>query len=455
MPRYIPVLGLTFICLFARGAHGADLATRLDALEQALQSQARTIEEQQKTINALKEELERQRINMTQQPPAQTAPDRTARDEHAPDVRSGGFFGGNILTNPYISAIVNTYGYSSNLSTTQLQSQGISGFTTQGLPSQRGFNFESMELSIFAPVDPYFNLYTNIPITGSGAGVEEAYAVTTDLPEGFQVKLGKFKSNFSRLNAQHPHAWDFFDVALPYRAFLGTEGLGGDTGVQITWLPSWPVYTQFGLEAFQGQNDLLFGSRATSGPHAFTFFARNSFDTTDNSTLLFGPYVLFGKTQNSNIIADGPVTGNSVLAGLEAVWKWKPESTRGLTLQSEYLFLSQDGTVTTGPETGGYESLRRRQDGLYAQGIYQADRWRFGGRFGILDLFADTFKQAGVRQDYARPWQVTASAEFNPSEFTRIRLQYNHDRTGPGGSVNNALILQFLFGIGAHAAHAF
>jgi hypothetical protein len=89
---------------------------------------------------------------------------------------------------------------------------------------------DGAELFIFAPVDPYFNLYVNLPFSDQGAVLEEAFAVTTALPEGLQVKLGKFKSNFSRINAQHPHAWDFFDLALPYRAFLGNEGTGGRRG---------------------------------------------------------------------------------------------------------------------------------------------------------------------------------------------------------------------------------
>ena len=73
---------------------------------------------------------------------------------------------------------------------------------------RNNFNVDAAELLIFAPVDPYFNLYVNIPVTSDGAYLEEAYFVTTSLPEGLQVKGGRFKSNASRYNAQHPHAWD-------------------------------------------------------------------------------------------------------------------------------------------------------------------------------------------------------------------------------------------------------
>ena len=46
-------------------------------------------------------------------------------------------------------------------------------------------------------------------------------------------------------------------------------------------------------------------------------------------------------------------------------------------------------------------------------------------------------------------------AEYNPTEFTRIRLQYNHDESARNGQSNDEVFLQFIFGIGAHAAHPF
>jgi hypothetical protein len=74
------------------------------------------------------------------------------------------------------------------------------------LNEKRGFNLNYAELYLYAPVDPYFDLYATIPFSEDGAEVEEAYAVTRGLPFGFQFKVGKFRSSFGRLNAQHPHA---------------------------------------------------------------------------------------------------------------------------------------------------------------------------------------------------------------------------------------------------------
>ena len=126
-----------------------------------------------------------------------------------------------------------------------------------------------------------------------------------------------------------------------------------------------------------------------------------------------------------------------------------------VTLQSEYLYLVQNGNLLD-YATPYVESLRRRQDGFYIQAMYQWYRWRFGTRYDMLSLFSDNFSVASVRQDLGgTPWRATASIEFNPSEFSRIRLQYTHDRSNPDGRDNNEWWLQFIFGIGAHAAHSF
>jgi hypothetical protein len=299
------------------------------------------------------------------------------------------------------------------------------------------------------------NFYANLPVTENGITIEEAYVVTTALPEGWQVKGGKFKSNISRLDSQHPHAWDFWDIALPYRAFLGNEGLGGEKGVQLTYLPALPIYTLFGAEVLQGENALLFGRGAEESPHAFTFFVKSSADTSDYSTLYFGPSVLFGKTDNTNVLPNTEIKGNSALYCLEGVWKWKPTARKALTIQSEYLLLTQSGTATE-TTTGVVDPFKRRQDGFYIQGIYRINRWGIGARYDTLNVFSDTFKQADVQKDYGKPWRETASLEYNPSEFTRIRLQLSHDRSDiTTQRTNDEAILQFNFTVGAHPAHTF
>jgi hypothetical protein len=441
----VPLFGSFPVAAFAE-----DQNERLNRLEESMKNQQQTIEQQQKTIDTLKAEAV-QKGNQYSSQPEQPATERKA----------SGLFGGSMFTNPNISLVLDTFYYGSNLTNDELAHRSIRGFATEPLDQRKGFNVDSAELFIFSPIDPYLNLYVNLPVSEEGIEIEEAYVVTTALPEGWQIKGGKFKSNISRLDAQHPHAWDFWDIALPYRAFLGNEGLGGEKGVQVTYLPALSFYMLIGAEILQGENDRLFGASAEEEPHAFSFFVKASVDTSDDSTLYFGPSVLFGKTKNENIVPGAEVRGDSALYGMEAVWKWKPTSKQALTIQGEYLLLDQSGDVTTtDPAPGDVTSdkLRRKQDGYYIQGIYRFYRWGIGARYDALSPFLSTFKIADQQREDVRetPWRTTASFEYNPSEFTRIRLQLSHDKSDTlTGRTNDEAILQFNFSVGAHPAHSF
>lgn len=432
-----------FICIFSTGAFGADLAQRLDALEKKVQEQQNTIDAQQKVIEQLRHEIDTQPMHGQ----------HAGEEDHAEAEHGGSSFDETLSKKLNISLILDTYAYVSNLNDRELERRSIPGFTTTGLEQREGFNLRAAELILFAHASPYFTLYANLPATEDGIEVEEAYAATTSLPKGLGIKVGKFKSNFSRINSQHPHMWEFFDIPLPYRAFLGDEGLGGEKGMQVTWLPSLPIHGTVGVELLQGENELLFGADARSGPHALSVFAKSTVAPTEHSLLHGGPSLLIGKTRNANVTEGAEVEGTSTLAGMEFAWKWEPAHQEYLILRSEYLYLIQNGSLI-GDEFR--DELRRRQDGFYFQGICQRGVWRYGVRYDLLGFFADRFRRGGLREEFgATPWRATGLVEYGLSEMARIRLQYNHDRSGRHGRNNEEGILQFIFGIGAHTPHTF
>ena len=277
--------------------------------------------------------------------------------------------------------------------------------------------------------------------------------MTTSLPAGLQFKGGKFKSGFGRFNAFHPHAWDFVDAPLPYKLFFGGVGEGLiEKGAQLTYLPNLPIYTILGVEVLQGDNDTLFGS--DGGPHAYTGFVKSSLDFGASHSILFGGSVVGGKTNTTSFAPNTVLQGNSVLYGLEFTYKWRPSRWRSLILTSEYLFRRQTGNLTD-TLTSTIDSLRRNQDGFYVQALYQINRWRIGGRFDRMAIFEDEVVRAGEKTNYyGQPYRLTGAIEFNPTEFSRIRLQYNYDKSDPN-KLNQEIFLQFLIAVGAHGAHAY
>ena len=54
----------------------------------------------------------------------------------------------------------------------------------------------------------------------------------------------------------------------------------------------------------------------------------------------------------------------------------------------------------------------------------------------------------------ASPSRVSAMFDWNPSEFSRLRLQYAWDQARARGR-DQQLMLQYLYSIGAHGAHKF
>ncbi len=461
------IILFTSLCLLGTSAFAETLEDRIKQLEEDIRKQQEMLKNQQKILDQLKEQSNQ--AKPADQPPPPAPPGRDYRLED----RSKGIYVQSAspltpysltkqadtpgLLNPAISVILDTEYYHSSLSKDELQSLSTPGFigNPQPPPFNEGFNLREAELAFFAPVDPYFNLYATLPVTENGIELEEAYFVTTSLPAGLQVKGGKFKSGFGRFNATHPHAWDFVDAPLPYKLFFGGDGEGLiEKGAQLTYLPSLPIYTILGAEVLQGDNDTLFGPDAGSGPHAYTGFIKSSLDIGGSHSILFGGSVVGGKTKTASFAPDTQFEGDTVLYGLEFTYKWKPSRWRSFIVQSEYLYRHQTGDLTDSV-TSTTNSLKRNQDGFYVQALYQIDRWRIGARFDRMAIFKDEVLLAGEKQNYSgQPYRATGALEFNPTEFSRIRLQYNYDKSDPNKE-NQEIFLQFLLAIGAHGAHAY
>jgi hypothetical protein len=456
-----PVFALVF---FASPVLAQTLDERIKKLEDTIQKQQEVLKEQQKTLEDLKGQSKQAKA--VEPPPAAPAPPR----DYRLDDKSRGIYVPSAsplspysvtkqsatpgLMNPAISVILDTEYYHSTLSKEELQSRSTPGFIgPQEPPFDEGFNLRAAELWFFAPVDPYFNLYATLPADESGIEVEEAYFVTTSLPAGLQVKGGKFKSGFGRFNAFHPHAWDFVDAPMVYRLFFGGDGEGLiEKGAQFTYLPDLPIYTILGAEVLQGENDTLFGP--DGGPRAYTGFLKSSLDFGASHSILFGGSVVGGKTDTASFAPDTRLKGHSVLYGLEFTYKWRPSRWQSFILTSEYLYRHQKGDLTDAVALTT-DSLKRNQDGFYIQALYQINRWRIGARFDRMAVFEDEVIRAGDKVNYSgQPYRWTGALEFNPTEFSRIRLQYNYDKSDPN-KVNQEIFLQFLIAVGAHGAHAY
>jgi hypothetical protein len=188
------------------------------------------------------------------------------------------------------------------------------------------------EFSFLAYVDPYaradfyasFHTEGEDPFTGPDseaaasseyqAHLEEAYLTTLSLPYGLQVKAGKFRLNFGRINQLHPHALNYTDVPRMYVNFLGEEGLT-DGGIALNWLvPNSLFYQELNFESTSGALE----SPSFEGGSKDLLYAghlKNFFDLNPNTTLELG----FSGVHGSNNAAGNKTTIGA--ADLTLIWK--------------------------------------------------------------------------------------------------------------------------------------
>ena len=334
-------------------------------------------------------------------------------------------------------------------------------------PGSRGFSLAESELGFSANIDPWLRGVATIALgSDNSVSVEEAFVQTTSLNRGLTLKAGRFYSGIGYLNAQHVHTWDFADNPLAYQAFLG--GQYGDDGVQLKWLAPTDRYIELGLELGRGRG--FPGSdtgRNSAGMTALT--AHTGGDIGDSQNWQVGLSRLSTKANEQNVSAvnatGSPVSnafsGNTSVWVVDGVWKWAPNGNGTQTnfkLQGEYLRSTRRGSLVYDVGNANVpDAYRAAQSGWYLQGVYQfMPRWRVGLRTERLNPGSPDFgiNSASLQASDYRPKKNTLMLDYNPSEFSRVRLQFAQDRAQQG-MTDNQIFLQYQMSLGAHGAHRY
>jgi hypothetical protein len=404
---------------------------------------------------------------------AQNAAAATAAAAPPPPQPAGGGSAGTAF-NPAVSVILGGH-YAQT--TADPATYAIAGFIPAGDsvgPGTRSFTLDESELTLAANIDPYFFGNLTASISGDNTiDVEEAYFKTIALPYGLQVKGGRFFSGIGYLNEIHSHAWDFADQPLIYQAMW--NGQLTQDGLQLKWLAPTDMFIEFGAETGSGQE--YPGTRLHgNGLNGVALLAHIGDDIGDSTSWRAGLSWLSQQAENrafDDVTGDGiPVTdafsGDTKTWVADATLKWSPHgnaNVHSLKFQAEYMQRTEDGQMafdTTGQNlVGGYHS---RQSGWYVQGVYQfRPRWRWGVRYDRLDSGNVNIGlvDAGLLPVSAftallpaNPSRITTMLDWNPSEFSRLRVQYAWDRARLSEH-DQQLMLQYLYSIGAHGAHKF
>jgi hypothetical protein len=341
-------------------------------------------------------------------------------------------------------------------------------------PQQRGFNARNVELAFDGAVDPYFEGFANIVFkldndNETEVEVEEAFMQTASLPFNLQLKGGQFFAAFGRLNPTHPHTWDFVDTPLVNGLFLGPDGLRG-VGAQTSWTLPLPWYSQLifasqngrGSTGFSFRNpgdDGMFFDRVTTDREArglqdFVWIPRfeNSFNLSDTQTVLAGVSGAFGSNETG-------ANSRTQIYGADLLYKWKSSHAEGgfpfVKWQTEFMYRRYQagrGADDSFPVAETFHDW-----GLYSQVLWGFKKgWVVGIRGDYVDMQDSKFTDDLDRQSR---WRLSANLTWYPTEFSKIRLQYNQDFLEQNFFLSarevESVFLQWEFILGAHGAHKF
>ena len=337
---------------------------------------------------------------------------------------------------------------------------GIPGFSLgeEASKGDAGLSLDESELGISANIDNLFYGQFTASFASEdgedGVEIEEAFIQTTALPAGLGLTVGRFYSGIGYLNSFHTHADDFADRPLPYRAMLGNGY--NDDGVELRWLAPTDLFLEVGADLYAGDHYPA-GGRGYEGLGSWAVFSHIGGDWDESNSWKAGLSYLQAQARDRES-GDAPdvFSGETRLWILDGVWKWAPNGNpyrHNLRVQGEYFYQEQEGDYSFGGAPLAYDAS---QYGWYLQGAYQfMPRWRVGLR--IAGLHADDPGAAFAGTDLdplgRDPRHYSVMLDWSNSEFSRVRLQYNRDDSRPRS--DDQILLQYIFALGAHGAHAF
>lgn len=349
--------------------------------------------------------------------------------------------------NPALSFVVDTLGYSNSKADP----------TEFRLNDGVGFELQSAELFVSAPVDPFLRAYAAISASSQeGFDVEEAALVTTGLPWNLGLRGGRFFADVGRFSHFHPESLPFVDRPPSIDRMVGGESQA--EGAELSWLAPLPVFAQLTLGAYN-----RVGAERIEDPEAFGMpFGTRSFselsylarplvylDLEDAFSVELGGTGLFVPRDHERALYGLDVTlrhqpglqgfyqGTTV--GVE--WMWNDERfaevSEVVDPETGLVLVDDDGAPLLGPErfgrTGGYAYFE----------TFLSRGYSFGGRFDYSETVAGA-------PDRLRT--TSAFLTWRPSEFHRLRFQFDNFQSDE--EMSQRYTLQWTAFIGSHT-HGF
>lgn len=311
------------------------------------------------------------------------------------------------VLNPAISVIGNFLG--------RIDHQKV--FTEDGTRIDNNMNLREAEVDMRVPVDPFADAVLIMSLESEAPGqftadVEEGYVNVKKLPFmtsplGLKFQVGRFRPAFARFNTLHTHDLPTTMRALPTEEFLGEDGFISQ-GVSADFFVPSPWDENSSLNA---RVQVLSGGGIAVSPESANRLAYlgnlrwfKTFAGTHNAEAAWSSYLHPGRSG---------VTPMARLHGIDFLYRWKPfrqGEWKSYLLGGEFMFTDRNRETSRRPYGGT----------VFTQ--WQFDRRKYAGaRWDYTTTLADPTRQRK---------SLTPYFSYYFSEFLRLRLNYEHRRSG-------------------------
>jgi hypothetical protein len=321
------------------------------------------------------------------------------------------------------------------------------------------FQFQELEAVFAGYLNPYARADVIMTLSGpdieaASLGLEEAYlTVLRGLPLDLNLRTGKYRVEFGKLNMMHPHAWPFITQPIAQQRFFGEEALN-DLGISASLvLPTGDVYSRLTVDVLRGlsipEAAGIADTTDASQPYAASGRLMGFFPVGEDADLEAGISAYTG-------VHDPYTHDNFWYWNVDFKYRYRPSTYTSLVVQGEYLLNTRDAVQSQDlvpfVDAGGNPERRSITSG----GFYLYSDFQFQKVFSV-----------GARVDWSQsPYGtddpatgVSVFVGYYPVEETiGLRLEYQHSRTevpGTDARAVNFIGLQTLFSLGPHKAHPF
>jgi hypothetical protein len=287
--------------------------------------------------------------------------------------------------------------------------------------------------------------------------IEEAWVETRTLPLGLSARAGRFASQIGYLNQQHPHADDFVERPLLYRAFLG--GHWNDDGLRLNLTLPTGLYWMVGAEAFRGHKLVAHADPAVSGAGAFTVATKIGGDLNRSNSWQVGMSYLKNrriavlKKEYDEEVDDHDHDHAARFGGkhmwlIDGTWKWAPD---GNNRNQQARLTVQAARVN---DINRFATSGQKHEALSLSAVWRfKPAWEVGARF-------DRLRVAIPHDDHFHAGRLNEQAlmlAWKPSHMQSLRLQFSRQNGAVGfeNPARRSVALQYILAFGAHGAHAY